>query len=76
VIELPGIGAAEASLELFDLLGRRVACVWRGVCTQPLALTWTPVDDHGARIPGGVYYMVLKNRGGSTKAAVLTIVGQ
>jgi len=75
-MELSGIGATEASLELFDLLGRRVACVWRGVCTRPLALSWTPVDDRGARIPDGVYYVVLKDGGGSTKAAVLTIVGQ
>jgi flagellar hook assembly protein FlgD len=62
--DLPAAGPA--SLEIFDVTGRRI----RALVDGPLpagshALTWNGRDDHGSDVASGVYFVVL-NAGGNT----------
>ncbi|MBU2534483.1 MAG: T9SS type A sorting domain-containing protein, partial [Alphaproteobacteria bacterium] len=66
--------AAEARLEIFDILGRKVARLTAG----PLAagrhrIPWTGRTDSGAESPSGVYLYRLSTESGSSTAKMLLL---
>lgn len=55
---------APASLEVFDLHGRRVATLARGPrLPGDQSLAWEGLDDHGRRLNPGVYVVELRSSG-------------
>ena len=53
--ELPE--AASVSLEIFDVVGRRVASPALGEYGAGRhELTWGATDEYGAKVPGGLYF--------------------
>ena len=66
--------AAQVSLKIYDLAGRRVKVLQEGVSEKPGRhdITWDGRDDSGRRVPAGVYLFRLEAGGYSeTRRMVL-----
>ena len=57
-------------VQVFNLLGQRVAIVWRGVVISntPMRLTWNGSDDRGIAVSTGIYYVVARPSFNSSSA--------
>lgn len=63
--EIASVG--DASIEVFDLAGRRVRELAGAPLTiGPQQVAWNGRDDHGRRLPGGAYFVRLSQQGRST----------
>lgn len=58
-------GEGGGLLEVFDLRGRRVATLWRGVAREIEQATWDGRDARGRALPSGVYTFSLTGQDGS-----------
>ncbi len=66
--------AAEASLDLYDLAGRRVRALRSGWAPPgPSSVRWDGADDRGRALPAGVYFARLE-AGGRTRTARVLLV--
>jgi hypothetical protein len=56
--------SGSATLDLFDLSGRRIwtNSVERSI--EPQILVWDGVDQRGEPVPAGIYYLRLRQEGG------------
>jgi hypothetical protein len=51
-----------ARVTVHDVRGRRVAMLHQGAMARgPHAMVWEPVDDHGRRLPSGVYFLQVES---------------
>lgn len=66
--------AGEASLEVYDLAGRRVRTLERGALgAGPHQRAWNGTDDDGRRLPDGVYLIRLASGGRSVAARAVLL---
>jgi hypothetical protein len=70
---LPG-GQGGGLLEIFDLRGRRVVTLWRGVTRELEQVTWDGQDAQGRALPSGVYTFSLTGKDGSRTTKRGTLV--
>ncbi len=55
---------APVTLTVYDISGRRVATLLKGTLEPGLhSVTWNATDDHGRRVPAGVYFVELRQNG-------------
>lgn len=71
--DLPSAGAA--SVEVFDVTGRRVAVLLRGerVAAGAHTVTWRGEDERGSRVAPGVYFAKLTSRDGERTRKLVRI---
>ncbi|HEU4463893.1 MAG TPA: S8 family serine peptidase, partial [Gemmatimonadota bacterium] len=70
----PTSGPARASLEVYDVLGRRVRTLIDGdVIAGEQAVTWNGASDAGATVPSGVYLVRLESAGTEKMIRILFV---
>jgi hypothetical protein len=69
----PG-GHGNGLLEVYDLRGRRVATLWRGVAMKTEQVAWDGRDAQGRVLPSGVYTFSLQGADGSRTTTRGTLV--
>ncbi|MBU1071974.1 CapA family protein, partial [bacterium] len=73
-LELPRAGAADATVAIHDLRGRRVALLHRGPLRGEIAaLVWKGRDDRGRALPSGIY-LVRAEMDGQAVSRKITLV--
>ena len=66
--------APAISLEIYNLRGQKVACVYKGQLSQGLhSLVWSGLDDTGRKLGSGIYLCRL-NTGKSSQNLKLMLV--
>lgn len=55
----------QAELAAWDVVGRKVATLWRGESAAPLDVRWNFTNDAGESLASGVYYVRLTDRTGA-----------
>jgi flagellar hook assembly protein FlgD len=66
--------ATEVSLEIVDVLGRRVAGLVDGrVAAGTHAVTWSGRDDAGHLVPAGIYFQRLRTEGAVQSSKLVVI---
>ena len=67
-------GEGEVRLELFDVAGRHVRTLRRGpVSAGQNVVDWDGLDDHGARVRGGLYVVRLQGTHGTSVMRVMRV---
>lgn len=71
--------ASHVTVRVYDMKGREVATLYDGLCLGGQRATWDGRDDHGRKVPAGVYlcHVISRDRGegGGSDAAVPIVVG-
>jgi subtilisin family serine protease len=65
---------ASATLDAFDVHGRRVARVYHGAANAPLIVRWNGRTSAGAALPAGVYWLRLSPDAGVGAPSALRVV--
>jgi hypothetical protein len=71
--------ASHVTVRVYDMKGREIATLFDGFCLGSQLATWDGKDDHGRKVPAGVYlcHVMARDRGegDGSNAAVPIVVG-
>jgi hypothetical protein len=56
-ISVDGVRGEEVRVIIYDVAGRRVRELWKGRMSEARAFAWDGVDDRGARVASGTYFV-------------------
>ena len=74
-VRLAAPAGSSATVEVFDLAGRRRARLFEGVSTGSLGLRWNGAGDDGAPVPVGVYWIRAVVRDSANPGRVAAVGG-
>ena len=64
----------ESELTAWDIAGRRVATLWRGMSAAPVTVRWSGTRDGGGALPAGVFLVRLQDAHGGSLLRRVTLL--